>query len=254
MRDVVPERIADLEAGRVPIYEPGLAELLEREPRAAPLHARHGGVFEAARIAFVCVPTPPTHSGDADLSAVWRVLDELPELPGASILVMKSTVPVGTGEKVRAELDARGLAHVGYVSNPEFLAEGTASATSWTRTGSSSAPSTRPTATPSRALRRIDAPVVRSDVASAEMVKLASNAFLATKISFINEIANVCEETGADVVDVAEGMGLDRGSGRSSCAPGSATGLVFPEGRLRAQAARRRTRATTSSSSRPSSR
>ena len=74
---------------------------------------------------FVCVDTPPTYSGDADLSRVWTVIDELPELAGRPILVMKSTVPVGTGEKVRAGLDQRGLEHVGYASNPEFLAEGT---------------------------------------------------------------------------------------------------------------------------------
>jgi UDPglucose 6-dehydrogenase len=202
VRDVVPERIADLEAGRVPIFEPGLSELL-------------------ARIAFVSVPTPPTHSGDADLSAVWRVLDELPELEQRAIVVMKSTVPVGTGEKVRHELDARGLAHVGYVSNPEFLAESTA---------------LRDFTSPDRIVvgafdeadgdavaalyESIEAPIVRADVASAEMVKLASNAFLATKISFINEIANVCEETGADVSLVAEGMGLDRRIGALFLRPG----------------------------------
>ena len=167
------------------------------------------------------MPTPPTHSGDADLSAVWRVLDELPELEERAIVVMKSTVPVGTGEKVRHELDARGLAHVGYVSNPEFLAESTA---------------LRDFTSPDRIVvgafddadgdavaalyESIDAPVVRADVASAEMVKLASNAFLATKISFINEIANVCEETGADVSLVAEGMGLDRRIGSLFLRPG----------------------------------
>jgi len=178
-------------------------------------------VFDAARIVFVSVPTPPTHSGDADLSAVWRVLDELPELEQRAIVVMKSTVPVGTGEKVRHELDARGLAHVGYVSNPEFLAESTA---------------LRDFTSPDRIVvgafddadgdavvalyESIDAPVVRADVSSAEMVKLASNAFLATKISFINEIANVCEETGADVSLVAEGMGLDRRIGSLFLRPG----------------------------------
>ena len=124
---------------------------------------------------------------------------------------MKSTVPVGTGEKVRAALDARGLAHVGYVSNPEFLAEGSA---------------VRDFMQPDRVVvgafaeadgddgrralrRRSRRPVVHADVASAEMIKLAANAFLMTRISFINEIANVCEATGADVVKVAEGVGLD---------------------------------------------
>src|SRR5919204_1901172 len=126
VRDIVPERIADLEAGRVPIYEPGLADLLAANRERVRFTLDGDEVFDSARIAFVCVPTPPTYSGDADLSAVWRVLDELPEPAERTILVMKSTVPVGTGEQVRFRLDGRGLAHVGYVSNPEFLAEGTA--------------------------------------------------------------------------------------------------------------------------------
>jgi UDPglucose 6-dehydrogenase len=221
VRDVIPERIAALQAGRIPIFEPGLVELIEanRERLRFTLDAEE--VFDSGRIAFVCVPTPPTYSGEADLSAVWRVLDELPELSQRTILVMKSTVPVGTGEKVRFRLDGRGLAHVGYVSNPEFLAEGTA---------------LRDFLNPDRIVigafdeadgdavaelyDQIEAPVVRADVASAEMVKLASNAFLATKISFINEIANVCEETGADVAVVAEGMGLDRRIGGLFLRPG----------------------------------
>ena len=221
VRDVVPERIAELEAGRVPIFEPGLSDLLAANRQRITYTLEMAQVFDRARIVFVSVPTPPTHSGDADLSAVWQVLDELPELEERTIVVMKSTVPVGTGEKVRHELDARGLAHVGYVSNPEFLAESTA---------------LRDFVHPDRIVvgafdeadgdavaalyAEIDAPVVRADVASAEMVKLASNAFLATKISFINEIANVCEETGADVSVVAEGMGLDQRIGRLFLRPG----------------------------------
>jgi UDPglucose 6-dehydrogenase len=221
IHDVVPDRIADLEAGRISIYEPGLADLLAANRARLTFTLDLEQVFEAARIAFVCVPTPPTYSGEADLSAVWRVLDELPEPAERAILVMKSTVPVGTGAHVRFRLDGRGLAHVGYVSNPEFLAEGTA---------------LRDFTKPDRIVvgafddadgdavaalyESIDVPVVRADVASAEMVKLASNAFLATKISFINEIANVCEETGADVSVVAEGMGLDRRIGSLFLRPG----------------------------------
>jgi UDPglucose 6-dehydrogenase len=169
-----------------------------------------------ADLLFVCVGTPATYAGDADLSAVWTVIDELAPLESRGVLVMKSTVPVGTGEKVRAGLDARGLEHIGYVSNPEFLSEGTA---------------LRDFLHPDRVVvgsfddadgdaveavhAGIDAPVVRTDVSSAEMIKLASNAFLATRISFINEIANVCEATGADVEAVARGMGLDRRIGTS---------------------------------------
>jgi UDPglucose 6-dehydrogenase len=221
VRDVLPERVAELEAGRLSIYEPGLAELVERNRGRLRFTLNADEVFEAARIAFVCVPTPSAYTGESDLSAVWSVVDELPELSERAILVMKSTVPVGTGEKVRTELDRRGLAHVGYVSNPEFLAEGTA---------------LRDFMRPDRIVvgafdeadgdavsalyAPIEAPNVRADVASAEMVKLASNAFLATKISFINEIANVCEETGADVGVVAEGMGLDRRIGQLFLRPG----------------------------------
>jgi UDPglucose 6-dehydrogenase len=215
VRDVVPERIADLEAGRIPIYEPGLEELVVRNRERLRFTLEIEDVFRRARTAFICVGTPSMYSGDADLSAVWQVLDELPEFEERAVLVMKSTVPVGTGEKVRHELDSRGLAHVGYVSNPEFLAEGTA---------------VRDFQRPDRVVigafadadgdavaelyAPLDVPVVRTDVHSAEMIKLASNAFLATRISFINEIANVCEVTGADVVDVARGMGLDHRLGK----------------------------------------
>jgi UDPglucose 6-dehydrogenase len=210
VRDVVPERIADLDAGRVPFYEPGLAELIEANRARLRFTLDIDEVFECGRIAFVCVDTPPTYSGDADLSRVWSVIDELPELGERIMLAMKSTVPVGTGTQVRDRLDGMGMAHVGYVSNPEFLSEGTA---------------VRDFRNPDRVVvgafaeadsdevarlyEFVDAPVLRCDVASAEMVKLASNAFLATRISFINEIANVCEATGADVEVVAQGIGLD---------------------------------------------
>ena len=117
VRDVVPERIEALRAGRVPLHEPGLEELLERNRERLSFTLEVDDVVDAP-VLFVCVGTPPTYSGDADLSAVWSVVDQLPPLEERALLVMKSTVPVGTGEKVRAALDARGLAHVGYVSNP----------------------------------------------------------------------------------------------------------------------------------------
>jgi UDPglucose 6-dehydrogenase len=210
VRDIVPERVADLEAGRVPIHEPGLAELLAVNRGRLTYTLELPDVFERARLAFVCVGTPSLYSGDADLSAVWQVVDELPELAERVILVMKSTVPVGTGEQVRARLDSRGLAHVGYVSNPEFFAEGRAiadfQAPDRTVVGSfveSDGERVEALYVP------LGAPIVRMDVASAEMVKLASNAFLMTRISFINEIANVCELVGADVQQVAHALGLD---------------------------------------------
>ena len=210
IRDIVQPRIEALSAGRVPFHEPGLAELVERN-RERLMFTVDAADLAAARLMFVCVGTPPTYSGDADLSSVWMVVDELPQPEERAILVMKSTVPVGTGEKVRAALDSRGLAHVGYVSNPEFLSEGTAVEDvlhpDRVVVGGFTEADTE---TVAALYETLEAPVVRTDVASAEMIKLASNAFLMTRISFINEIANVCEATGADVVKVAEGIGLDQ--------------------------------------------
>jgi UDPglucose 6-dehydrogenase len=209
VRDVLPERIEALRAGEVPIYEPGLDDVLARNRERISFTLDVREAVEGADFLYVAVGTPPTYAGDADLSAVWTVVDELPDDARATV-VMKSTVPVGTGEKVRAALDARGLEAVGYASNPEFTAEGTA---------------VRDFMEPDRIVigafdeadgdavealhAGIDAPVVRADVNSAEMIKLTANAFLVTRISFINEIANVCELVGADVSTVAEGIGLD---------------------------------------------
>ncbi len=159
---------------------------------------------------FVAVGTPPTVSGDADLTAVWTVVDELPRADRRIVLAMKSTVPVGTGNAVRHRLDERGLENVGYVSNPEFTAEGTA-VHDFTHPDRIVVGAFDPADAEVvvRLHAGIDAPVIACDVNSAEMIKLASNAFLVTRISFINEIANVCEATGADVLKVAEGIGLD---------------------------------------------
>src|SRR5436190_3336031 len=205
IRDILPERIEALQAGRVPFHEPGVEELLARN-RERLAFTVEADVLAGCGVLFVCVGTPPTYTGDADLGAVWRVVDELPVPDERTLLVMKSTVPVGTGEKVRAALDSRGLAHVGYVSNPEFLSEGTAVEDvlhpDRVVVGGFTEADTE---TVAALYDPLEAPVVRTDVASAEMIKLASNAFLMTRISFINEIANVCEATGADVVKVAEG-------------------------------------------------
>jgi UDPglucose 6-dehydrogenase len=215
VRDVVPERIEALRRGEVPIYEPGLEDLLERNAERLDFTLDVGEAVAGAEFIYICVGTPPTYSGDADLSAVWTVIDELQATATATaprvVAVMKSTVPVGTGENVRAALDARGLEHVGYGSNPEFTAEGTA-VHDFMRPDRVVVGSFEEADGDAVAALHagIDAEVVRMDVASAEMVKLASNAFLMTRISFINEIANVCEATGADVVKVAEAVGLDR--------------------------------------------
>ena len=210
IRDVLPERIAELQTGHVPIYEPGLEKLLERNRERLVFTTSVEEAVDGAGSVFICVGTPPTYAGDADLSAVWSVIDSLPPLSPGAVLVMKSTVPVGTGEKVRAALDARGLADIGYVSCPEFLAEGTALRDFLQADRVVIGAFDEADADAIEALHeKIDAPVARMDVASAEMVKLAANAFLAMRISFINEIANVCELVGADVEAVAHGMGLD---------------------------------------------
>ena len=210
IRDVVPERIERLRAGEVPIYEPGLDEVLARNKDRLRFTLDIAEAVDGAEFIYVAVGTPPTYSGDADLTAVWSVVDELPERLDGPVLVMKSTVPVGTGEHVRARLDARGLTGVGYVSNPEFLAEGSAIA-DFKRPDRLVIGAFDP-ADGDRVVELhagVDTEIVRTDVPSAELVKLAANAFLSTRISFINEIANVCDLVGADVVDVARGVGLD---------------------------------------------
>jgi UDPglucose 6-dehydrogenase len=234
VRDVVEAKIDALRAGVVPIHEPGLDDLIARNAERLRFTTDVGEAVAEAEIVYIAVGTPPTYSGDADLSAVWTVVDELPEVERRIVVAMKSTVPVGTGRAVRHRLDERGLANVGYVSNPEFTAEGTA---------------VHDFMQPDRivigafdeadgdVVQRlhdgIDAPIVRCDVPSAEMVKLAANAALVTRISFINEIANVCEATGADVTTVAEGIGLDRRIGPSFLRAGIGFGgSCFPKDSL----------------------
>jgi UDPglucose 6-dehydrogenase len=209
VRDVIPERIETLKAGLVPIHEPGLDDVLARTSDRLRFTLDVGEALEDADVAFVAVGTPPMYSGDPDLSAVWTVVEELPADTRVT-LVMKSTVPPGTGERVRRALEARGLADVVYVSNPEFLAEGTAVSDFMSPNRVVVGAFEPEHAERVAALYEpLGATIVRTDVASAEMIKLASNAFLSTRISFINEIASVCELVGADVVDVAHGIGLD---------------------------------------------
>ncbi|HVI16880.1 MAG TPA: nucleotide sugar dehydrogenase [Gaiellales bacterium] len=220
-RDINRQRVADLREGAVPIYEPGIDRLLERNRDRLTFTEDSAELFGRCRVVFVCVDTPPTRSGDADLSRVHRVIDELPADGERFVLVMKSTVPVGTGDKVRAELDARGRGHVGYVSNPEFLREGRAIADFMEPDRIVIGALDEADGAAVEALYAdLDAAVVRTDPASAEMIKYASNAFLATKISFINEIANVCEEVWADVSVVSHAMGLDERIGAHFLRPG----------------------------------
>ena len=205
-RDILPEKVASLSRGEVPIHEPGLPEIVQRNSERLTFTTDMAQVLDRTRLLFCCVDTPPTYSGDADLSRVETVVDELGDSEEHAI-VMKSTVPVGTGRSIQRRRDG-----LGYVSNPEFLKEGSAIQDFMRpdRVVIGADESSEPFADRVAALyESLGGPIVRTDVASAEMIKLASNAFLATKISFINEIANVSEELGADVNEVARGMGLD---------------------------------------------
>jgi UDPglucose 6-dehydrogenase len=207
--DIDEEKVRNLRDGRIPIWEPGLEELVRKHADRMHYSTDLADALDHARLLFVAVGTPPTYSGDADLSAVHAVVDAMPA-SDRHALIMKSTVPCGTGDSIKRVFREQGKGGLKYVSCPEFLKEGSA---------------IKDFLEPDRNVvgddgdwagdavvelyETLDAPILRTDVRSAEMVKLASNAFLATKISFINEIANVCEETGADVVEVAKGMGLD---------------------------------------------
>src|SRR6478609_5171100 len=228
--DVDADKIARLERGEIPIYEPGLAECVARNRERLHFGTEIAAALQHARLLFVAVGTPPTYSGDADLSAVYAAVGAMPA-SDRHALVMKSTVPVGTGASIRRAFEEHGKSGFAYVSCPEFLKEGSA---------------LKDFLNPDRVVvgddgdwagdavvelyKPLDAPLVRTDVASAEMIKLAANAFLATKISFINEIANVCEETGADVLEVARGMGLDQRIGTHFLKPGIGFGgSCFPK-------------------------
>jgi UDPglucose 6-dehydrogenase len=216
--DIDAAKIERLRAGEVPIYEPGLEEMVARNSARLHFSTELGPALEHARLLFVAVGTPPTHSGDADLAAVNAVVEEMPN-SDRHALVMKSTVPCGTGATIQRVFRERGKEAMTYVSCPEFLKEGSAvkdfmhpdrvvvgDEGNWA--GEAVVELYRPLLSGAHSGRG-SGELVRTDVASAEMIKLAANAFLATKISFINEIANVCEETGADVIEVARGVGLD---------------------------------------------
>ena len=226
-RDVVQEKVDSLSRGEITIHEPGLAELIENNRDRLTFTTDMGELLDSARLLFVCVDTPPTYSGDADLSRVRSVVEDL-KANGDHVLIMKSTVPAGTGASIRRELP--GLA---YVSCPEFLKEGTAVEDFMhpDRVVVGSEPEDSAAAEEVADLYRpLGGEFVMTDTSSAEMIKLASNAYLATRISFINEIANVCEEVGADVGEVARGMGLDERIGPHFLRPGIGFGgSCFPK-------------------------
>ena len=188
VREIVAEKVEALRRGELPIYEPDLSELISRNAERLTFTGEMGELLGVARLIFICVQTPPTASGDADLSAVSTAVEEIGD-PAGKALVMKSTVPVGTGRTIK-----RQAPKLAYVSCPEFLREGTAvkdflhpdrvvigadAGDEWAQDAVAAV------------YEPLGAPIVRTDVSSAEMIKIAANAFLATKISFINEISNV---------------------------------------------------------------
>jgi UDPglucose 6-dehydrogenase len=225
--DIDEAKIAALRRGEVTIHEPGIEDLLQRNTARLIFTTDIADVLERARLLFCCVDTPPTYSGDADLSRVQAVVRELRE-GGEHALVMKSTVPAGTGAAIRREMPS-----LPYVSCPEFLKEGSA-VNDFLHPDRVVIGASADDAWAADAVEELYRPlggqIVRTDVASSEMIKLASNAFLATKISFINEIANVSEEVGADVTEVARGMGLDKRIGDSFLQAGLGFGgSCFPK-------------------------
>jgi len=235
-------KVAALQAGRIPIYEPGLEPLVERNVREGRLSFTTDtrAAVEASLLVFIAVPTPPRDDGSTDLTAVEAVAREIGRcLDGYKVVVTKSTVPVGTSAKVKdwiqQELEKAGNpANFSVASNPEFLREG-AAISDFMRPdrvviGTEDDQATAILKDLYRPLYLIEAPVVLTDIASAELTKYAANAFLATKVSFINEIANLCEEIGADVHAISRGIGLDRRIGSKFLHPGPGFGgSCFPK-------------------------
>jgi len=214
-----PKKIDMLLGGKVPIFEPGLEELVAKNTREGRLHFTtelDKGVANAL-VVFIAVGTPQGDDGAADLHYVWDVAQAIGQnMQDYKVVVTKSTVPVGTGKKV-AEIIQRSQKRpipFDVVSNPEFLREGSAiedfMRPNRVVVGAASEQAKAIMKDLYAPLYLIETPFVITDVETAEMIKYASNAFLATKISFINEMANICELVGADVQVVAKGMGLDR--------------------------------------------
>lgn len=213
--DIDAEKIEGIKKGEMPIYEPGLSDIVVKNISAGRLSFTTSLVdgMKEAEVVFICVGTPQSETGDADLSAVWKIAKQIGEnLSQYKVIVLKSTVPVGTNEKVKKVIRENMKLTVEFdvVSNPEFLREGHSvedmQNPDRTVVGSDS----------EKALgimrglyEHLGKPIVECDFRSAEMIKYASNAFLASKISFINEMAQICEKSGADITVVAKGMGLD---------------------------------------------
>ena len=229
-------KIADLDAGRMPIYEPGLEEMVARNVADGRL-AFTTDLAAAVRrsvIVFITVGTPPKPDGQADLGAVEDVARGIAQaMERYTVVVNKSTVPVGTGDLVREVIERHQARPVPFdvVSNPEFLREGSAiEDTLRPDRIVIGAPTQQVAMTLLELYAPLERPMIITDVPSAEMIKYASNAFLSAKISFINAIANICELAGADVTQVMKGMGLDPRIGPAFLAAGLGYGgSCFPK-------------------------
>ncbi len=236
------EKIAALQSGKLPIYDPGLENLVETNTRAGRLTFTSDlqRAVKAAEAVFIAVGTPSRRGdGYADLTYVYQAAREIAEaLFGYTLIVTKSTVPVGTGDEVeRIVREQRPDAHFAVVSNPEFLREGAAIA-DFKRPdriviGTRDERAAQVMRELYRPLYLNQAPILQTSRRTAELTKYAANAFLATKITFINEIADLCEQVGADVQDVARGIGLDNRIGRKFLHPGPGYGgSCFPKDTL----------------------
>jgi UDPglucose 6-dehydrogenase len=214
-----PKKINSLKKGTVPFYEPGVEELLERNLKAGHIKftTNIADAVSSSLVIFIAVGTPPRGDGSADMQHVEEVAREIAShINSYKVIVTKSTVPVGTGERLRKIISKHSKESIDFdmVSNPEFLREG-ASIEDFMRPnrvviGASSGQAIAIMKDLYRPLYLLETPFVITDIKTAELIKYASNAFLATKISFINEIANLCETVGADIQTVAKSMGLDR--------------------------------------------
>jgi UDPglucose 6-dehydrogenase len=229
-------KVADLDAGRMPIYEPGLEEMVGRNVADGRLAFTTDltGAVRRSVIVFITVGTPPKPDGQTDLSAVEDVARVIAQaMERYTVVVNKSTVPVGTGDFVREVIERHQVQKVAFdvVSNPEFLREGSAiEDTLRPDRIVIGAPTQQVAMTLLELYAPLERPMIITDVPSAEMIKYASNAFLSTKISFINAIANICEMAGADVSQVMKGMGLDARIGSSFLLAGLGYGgSCFPK-------------------------
>jgi len=229
-------KVKMLQAGGIPIYEPGLEELVRKHTATGRLRftsSTADGV-ENSEVVFIAVPTPPLPDGSVDLSFIERVARDIAgAMTSYKIVVDKSTVPVKTGEKVAETIKRYSKTKVEFdvVSNPEFLREGFAvedlMRPDRVVIGVSSQ---RPVAAMREIYEPFDAPIVVTDINSAELIKHASNSFLALKISYINALSVVCEMTGANVMEVAQGMGMDKRIGRRFLDPSLGFGgSCFPK-------------------------